>query len=175
MDDVKLSLYELTERFKILQEMMLDPEVDMEMINDTMESLEYPIEQKADGYAKIIRQIEGHVAMIKAEEERLAKMRGPLTSKVTMLKQSLENAMIVMDKKKFKTDLFSFNVQKNPPSVKLLVGDDAFREWAMKSNHDEYLTYVEPAINKKQIMDDLKNEKEVFGAELVQTESLRIK
>ena len=49
-----MRLYELTEQYQILQDMAYDPEVDEQTLRDTMEGLWGEIEEKADGYAKII-------------------------------------------------------------------------------------------------------------------------
>ena len=49
-----MKLYELTEQYEMLQEMMYDPEVDEQVLHDTLEAIWGEIEEKADGYAKII-------------------------------------------------------------------------------------------------------------------------
>lgn len=108
-----MNLYELTEAFLTLQSMLEDPDADVQMINDTMESLNYDIEDKADGYAKVIRNMEGSVTAIKAEQERLQAKRKQLEDGIKRLKTNLQESMIALDKRKFKTDLFSFSIQKN--------------------------------------------------------------
>ena len=50
-----MRLYELTGQFLELLDMLEDEEVDEQVIMDTLESVEYEIEDKADGYAKIIK------------------------------------------------------------------------------------------------------------------------
>ena len=54
-----MRLYELTEQFLALQELAYDPEVDEQTFQDTMEGLWGEIEDKADGYAKIIMGMTG--------------------------------------------------------------------------------------------------------------------
>ena len=49
------ALYELTGFFLELMDMLEDEECDEQCIMDTLESVEYEIEDKADGYAKIIK------------------------------------------------------------------------------------------------------------------------
>ena len=49
------NIYELTGQFLQLLDMLEDEEVDEQVIMDTLESVEYEIEDKADGYAKIIK------------------------------------------------------------------------------------------------------------------------
>ena len=45
-----MKLYELTEQFLALQELVYDPEVDDQTLQDTMDGLWGEIEEKADGY-----------------------------------------------------------------------------------------------------------------------------
>lgn len=108
-----MNLYELTEDFLMVQQMLEDPDVDQKLINDTLESLEYDIEQKADGYAKLIRNMEGSLTAVKAELERLNGTKNLLESGIKRLKQNLQDSMVAAGKRKFKTDLFSFAIQKN--------------------------------------------------------------
>lgn len=108
-----MNLYELTNDFLQLQQMLEDPEVDSKLIQDTMESLEYDIEEKANGYAKVIRNMEGSLMAVKQEQERLSAKKNLLESSIKRLKDNLQEAMIKTGKRKFKTDLFSFGIQKN--------------------------------------------------------------
>ena len=107
------SLYELSEQYALLQDMMYDPEVDEQTIRDTMEALWGEIEEKADGYAKIIFGMKDDIDALKAEEERLEARRKRLEERSLWLKQNLEANMREIGKTKFKTALFSFNIQKN--------------------------------------------------------------
>ena len=70
-----MNLYELTEQYLALQEMAYDPEVDEQVFQDTMEGLWGEIEDKADGYAKIILGMKADIEALRAEEMRLAARR----------------------------------------------------------------------------------------------------
>lgn len=108
-----MNLYELTGQFLVLQQMLEDPDAETDVINDTLEAVEGEIEIKADGYAKMIRNMEANIAGIDAELERLTMKKNLLKSGVKHLKSNLQESMIAIGKKKFKTDLFSFAIQKN--------------------------------------------------------------
>lgn len=108
-----MNLYELTDQYLQLQDMFEDPEVDQKVIDDTLEAVEGEIEVKAENYAKVIRNMEASIIAIKDEQQRLLYKRNLLESGVTQLKENLKNCMIATGKRKFKTDLFSFNIQKN--------------------------------------------------------------
>ncbi|MCI8659704.1 MAG: hypothetical protein HFG54_05600, partial [Lachnospiraceae bacterium] len=61
----KRSLYELTESYQILMDMVYDPEVDEQTVQDTMEGLWGEIEDKADGYAKILTGMKADMEALK--------------------------------------------------------------------------------------------------------------
>lgn len=107
------SLYELTEEYAALQEMAYDPEVDEQALHDTMEMITADIEDKADGYAGIIRGMAADIEALKKEEERLYARRKHLETRSKYLKDALEASMRAIGKLKFKTARFSFNIQKN--------------------------------------------------------------
>lgn len=113
------SLYELTGQMLQLQA-ILEEEDDQDRVKtvlDTMEGLDYEIELKADGYAKIIRNLSADVEGLKAEIDRLTRRKKALENNIAALKSRLEESMILTGKEKFKTQLFSFSVQNNPPKV----------------------------------------------------------
>ena len=110
-----MRLYEMTGMYLTLQEMMEDESVDQSVILDTMEGLTGEIEEKAESYGKIIRGLEEDVNGIKEETVRLEQKKKSLERNIGFLKRSLEKSMIAMDKKKIKTPLFIFPVQKNAP------------------------------------------------------------
>ena len=159
------TLYELTGQFRELLELVEQGEVDPEMLADTLEGLEGEIEIKADGYAKVIRELEGKTAVLKDEIDRLSKRKSVIENNIKNLKQALETAMRATGKTKFKTDLFSFNIQKNPP--KLIIDKP-------EEIPEEYLIPQEPKIDTKAIKEILKQQELPF-ARLEQSESLRIR
>lgn len=163
------TLYELTDDYMRLLEMAEDPECDLEIFKDTLEGLDYEIEEKADGYAKVIQELMNRVVFLSSEIDRLTDRKKSIQENINTMKRSLENAMNVTGKRKFKTDLFSFNIQKNPASV---VMDEQYIE----NIPDEYLIEQEPKINKAKIKEDIKAGKDLEGlAHLESTESIRIR
>ena len=104
-----MNLYELTATYQRLQneiENGEDYDGILAVIGDE-------IETKADGYARVIRNMEAQAASFKEEEKRIADKRKRLEAGVEKLKQNLFDSMKKTGKEKFKTDLFSFSIQKN--------------------------------------------------------------
>lgn len=108
-----MTLYEITEQYMAVQELMYDPEASEDTIRDTLESIFGDFEDKADGYAKIIMSMRADIKALKDEEDRLNARRKSLENRSAFLKDYLEANMRQIGKTKFKTALFSFNIQKN--------------------------------------------------------------
>lgn len=66
-----MTLFELTGQFMQLWDMIDDQEIDDDVILDTLEGIDGEIEIKADGYAKVLAQIDATAAAIKTQEARL--------------------------------------------------------------------------------------------------------
>ena len=158
------SLYELKGQYLELLSMM-EEGADEETIKDTLEGIEGEIEVKADNYARIIRQLESDANGLKTEIERMTDRKRALENHVSYLKNNLQDAMILTGKEKFKTELFSFGIQNNVPSV---VIDDP------TSIPSEFLIPQEPKVDKKSMKDFLKENQASWG-HLDQTRSLRIR
>jgi len=160
------NIFELTGNILKLQELLENGEIDEQTFKDTMESMEFEIEEKADGYAKIIKNITSDIEGYKTEEKRLANKRTVLQNRVITLKTDLENSMVVLDKKKFKTQLFSFGIQKNAPSL-----DIKFEGFIPET----YFVDQEPKLDKKTLLKDIKGGAKIEGVGIKQSESLRIR
>lgn len=157
-----MNLYELSLSFQEVQNMDLDPEV----MQDTLDSIEDAIENKAENIAKLIRNLESDVTAYKEEEERLKTKRQATENKVKWLKTYLEDNMKLTGKTKFKSGMFNFSIQKNPASVNIT--DE-------KIIPEEFLIQQPPKVDKTSLKEILKRGIEVPGAELKQTEGLRIR
>lgn len=160
------TLYQLSEEYKELLSMALDPDIDEEAIADTLEGIEGEIEDKADGYAKVMRNLEADASAIKTEIARLTERKKHIEANVDRMKKSLETAMRLTGKTKFKTSLFSFNIAKNPASLKI---DNPDRVPA------EFLIPQDPKVDTVSIKKELKEGTVFDWCHLEQGESLRIK
>lgn len=164
-----MKLYELTEQYQALQEMIYDPEVDEQTIKDTMEAIWGEIEEKADGYAKIIFGIKADIETLQEEGYRLNARRQRLENRAKWLRSNLEANMREVGKTKFKTALFSFNIQKNGGVEPLVITG------ALEDIPGKYLIPQPPVTNNEAIR-KLLAERPVDWAHLEpRGESLRIR
>ena len=160
-----MKLYEITGEILELLTMADDLELDQKMIRDTMEGLDFEFEEKAEAYAKVVKTLEMDIAGLDEEIQRMTKRKATIKNNIDRLKRSLEGAMIATGKRKFKTPLFGFGIQKNPPSLNVL--DES-------KIPEEFWIEQQPKLDKKAALAYVKENK-VDWAELSQTESLRIR
>ena len=164
-----MTLYELTGELLELMEMAQDPDVDPDALNDTMEAINLAFDDKADGYAKIIRTLTAQADAIKAEAARLKDREKSFRDKADTIKKNLEAAMLATDKRKIKTALFTFSIRRNPASV---VMDEQYIE----NVPERFLKIKDPEIDRAAIKKALQAGENLDGiAHLEQTESLQIR
>ena len=160
-----MKLYELTQNYINLQDLLEDETIGQDLIEAAMKEVGEDIEEKAQNYAVIIKNLEAEAEALEKEEKRLAARKSSLRNRNKILKDNLENSMKVIGKTKFKTNLFSFNIGKNPPSVNI---DDE------NLIPDQYIVYTKSAA-KKAMLEDIKQGVIIPGVSLKQTETLRIR
>lgn len=163
------TLYELTQEMLMLMEMAADPDCDPETLADTLEAVEGELEMKADSYAVVIPELEAKIALIDEEQKRLTKWKASIKGNVDRIKKNLEESMRATGKMKFKTDLHSFSIQKNPASL------DVDADVDIDIVPPEFLVFSAPTIDKKAVKEAIKGGQEFEWARLEQTESLRIR
>ncbi len=106
-------LFELTKDFLEAKEMLYDEEKDTETVLNILDCIDCMIEEKADGYAKILQYIYGDISTVDNEIKRLTKIKKMLENRSKDLKEHLKQCMEVTGKTKFQTALYSFSIQKN--------------------------------------------------------------
>lgn len=160
-------LYELTEMYQNIWELVGDDEVDLDALEIALGQVEDTLETKAESMAVLVKSIDGDVSALKEEEGRLSKRRKALENKQTNIKLYLENQLKVMGIDKVKTKLFTVALQNNPPSVNILNEDLIGKEW--------WKTVTTTTLDKKNLLDALKLGQVIKGAEIKQGKSLRIR
>ena len=151
------TLYQLTEAYQELLSMALDPDTDPEALADTMEAIEGEFEVKADKAIADAR---------KAEAKRLLDGAKSVEANIDRMKAALMTAMKLTGKTKFKTELFGYGIQKNPPALKIDMPDRV---------PEEFLIPQEPKVDSAAIKKELKEGTVFDWCHLEQSESLRIR
>ncbi len=160
------NLYQLENNYKSVFDMLCDEDADEQMIEDTLESIEGEIEDKADSYAKIIKELESKRDARKLEAIRLTESSKVFDNRINSLKQNLYKTLKEIGKPKFTTNLFSFTIAKNGGKQPLKIDGEVPEEYTKTKIEND---------NEK-IRQALENGEELSFAHLEERgETLRIK
>ena len=159
-----MKLYELNQQYKQLQEMADD--LDPMTLKDTLESIKESIEDKAENTAKLIRSWEAEANAIKEEEKRLANRRKALENNVKYMKEHLFEQLRIAGIEKVKRPTITVSISNNPHSVEIL--DSTLIP-------SDYIIQKDPDIDKKGLIQALKDGADIPGVALCQRQGLRIR
>ena len=163
------NLYELSNDYIKLLELLEEGELDPEMLEEAMQYTKEELSIKFENYCKVIRNIENNIAGLKAEEDRMSARRKAMENNIKAMKTRMLDAMVTTDTKKIDGELFTISRQKNPASVVMDVN-------YIEDVPEKYLIEQDPKIDKKKLAEDLKAGVELDGiAHLEQGEGIRIK
>ncbi|MGI5885709.1 MAG: siphovirus Gp157 family protein [Candidatus Spyradocola sp.] len=101
------SIYDLTDQYRALEDAAYNDELDYDEFERLLASVEDGIENKVDGYCKIIAGLKADAGCLEAEAKRLTKRKQGLLHQVDRLKQALETALDAQGRGKIKTKLFT--------------------------------------------------------------------
>lgn len=160
-----MKLYELTDNYRNLLELLDNPDLPQAEIEGALSGLTDDIANKLENITKIIKMKEGNVKTFKEEEKRLSSLRKVEENQIEYLKGYMYSCMKLCKLKKVESDLFKFSIAKT--RGKVIVSPDF--------NNEKYLIEQPKVVDKKALYDVLKEGIEVEGARLEEGESLRIK
>ena len=164
------NLYELSSNYQQLLDLFqtvdtTDTEYE-QALNDTLESINDAIDVKAEGYAMVANQLKADIDVVETEIARLTRKKIAFKNNLEKLKESLFESMKQTGKEKIKTPRFSIWIQNNPASLEVLNDEEIPKE---------YLIEQKPKIDKRTILKDMKEGKEVKGVVIKQTEGVRFR
>lgn len=157
------TLYELKDKYLKLLDLAL--EEDAAVFQDTLEALEDAIEDKAENIVCVIKEMEGDINTLKAEEKRLKERRQALEKKKDHLRWYLQDELEAMNIPRLKTARFTISLRDNAPKVNVI---------------DETLipfNFIKTAysVDKKAVKEALESGQEVVGATLVRERGISIR
>lgn len=161
-----MKLYELSQNYLNILELVDNPEIDQEIIENALAEIKEGIKDKSENIVKLIKSLEAEEKAIKDEENRLADRRKRIAKRRDGLKGYLEKELTATGIDKLTTSLFTIYMQKNPASVNVI---------SERSIPAEYWVPQDPRLDKKALADRLKSGVIVPGVELNQGRSLRIR
>lgn len=160
-----MNLFELTENYVKFFTMLEEVDEITEELEEMANNLNIAIEEKSDNYVKMIKNLDADVEAFKNIEKQFNKKRKTAENKIAWLKKNLQSSMEQTGRKKVETGLFTISIQKNTPSLDITSEDNI---------GDEYYK-VERTLNKRDLLNDIKEGLIIDGVGIKQTESLRIR
>lgn len=160
-----MNLFELTENYVKFFTMLEEVDEITEELEEMANNLNIAIEEKSDNYVKMIKNLDADVEAFKNIEKQFNKKRKTAENKIAWLKKNLQSSMEQTGRKKVETGLFTVSIQKNTPSLDITSEDNI---------GDEYYK-VERTLNKRDLLNDIKEGLIIDGVGIKQTESLRIR
>ena len=132
------SLYDLSTDYAWLLSLLYDEEADEQTLIDTLDSIEGAIDDKAENYAKVIKDMEKSAENIGEEIVRLRERQQAVKKRAEWLKGNLYSAMKAVGKTKIKGDIFTVSIQKNGGAapLKVLVDVDELPEELRKVKYE---------------------------------------
>ena len=164
-------LYELAAGFNALFDLVLDESMDLELLEEGLQSIECELEEKCAGGIALIKSLEAYAEAYSKEEKRFEAQRQMLENRIKRIKEWYRQNLDAMGKTKVPTRYGVMSVQKNGGRQPLKIDDAALIP-------DTYLITVpeHKDVNREALYEALSGGEEVPGAHLeTRGRSLRIK
>ena len=163
---MSVKLYEMTQAYKSIWDMVEDEETDLTQLEQALQSLEGDIKDKLDSMAQIVKGTLAEADYIKEEKKRLDTKKQALENKADRLKRYMQEQMELVGLDKVKGTHYTVGIQNNPPALNVV--DESLIP---------KLFYIvpDPVLDKDTIKAMLKEGQEIPGVELKQGRSLRIR
>jgi Mg2+ and Co2+ transporter CorA len=167
------TLYELTGDWITAHALIESGEYSPDDLKDTLDAIECSIEDKADGYGKLIRNSEASVTAIDKEIARLTARKKAAERSIDFLRSRMMQAMDATGKEKIKTAMFTWYKAAGKESVEVF-DPQVFTAWA-QSNHDDLLRFKDPEPDKAKILDAINAGTEIPGVKKRQEASVSLR
>ena len=120
------TLFELTGEFLEVMDMFTDPDIDPQVLADTLESIEGAIEVKAEGYVKVLKALEAEAKTCKEQEEEWKAKRQVRENHAKRMKEALKHAMIATGKEEIAAgEAVKIKLVNNGGQLPLIVDPEA--------------------------------------------------
>ena len=140
---------------------------------DTLDGMEQELVRKAENVAVYIKNMESEAKTLKAEEDKLKARRQAKESSAKRMREYLMSCMKQANISKIDEPKAAISLRNNPESVEIS-DENEFIGWA-SAEHDDYLRFKAPEINKSAVKAALKSGAEIPFAALTRSQSLTIK
>ena len=164
-------LYELAAGFNALFDLVLDESMDLQLLEEGLQSIECALEEKCANGIALIKSLETYAEAYSKEQKRIEAQRQILENRIKRIKEWYRQNLDAMGKTKVPTRYGVMSVQKNGGRQPLKIDNAALIP-------DAYLITVpeHKDVNREALYEALSGGEEVPGAHLeTRGRSLRIK
>lgn len=105
-----MTLYEISEAARKLQELLESGEIDEQTVSDTMEAI--GVDEKLESYCYVQKNLEVELAAFKAEKERICSHIDTLTKQIDRLKAAQVEFLQASGQKKAKAGTFTLSLRE---------------------------------------------------------------
>lgn len=149
-----MTIFEIADDYVRLLEMAEDPDVDPQVIADTLEGIEGEFEDKVEACACVMDQLGKDIDAIDDEMRRLQARKNAMKNNRANIGERVMAAMRLTGKLKIRTATRTVSVMRNSvPSITVNVD-----VWAVP---EEYRRYKDPEIDLRKIGKDIKDGKDI--------------
>lgn len=160
------TLYELTDQFVKVSELLQSGDYDEQVLNDTLESIQVSLEDKVDGYVAVIKNFEAENIAIDQEVKRLQERKKVNVNGINRLKENLMYSLEQTGQKKVKSALNTVTIRNNAPSLKILDEVNIPKKFYIEQ---------EPKLDKHELLRYVKENGGFAGVGIKQSQSLVVK
>lgn len=132
-----------------LKSLLTNEDIGQETYDDTLETFQESLEEKASGYAYLLRSMKAEAEALKDEEDYLKDKRKRIENGMESLRLRILQAMQVLEMQKLKAGVFEFSLLTNGSPTPIV---------DMELLPEEYMTFVEPKPNLAKIKEAMKND-----------------
>ena len=115
------SIWDITGRAMMLQDMASEEELDPEVLKDTMLSIEGEFDVKVEAYCKLIKNLEADIDGLSGEVDRLNHKIQVRKNNIKRMKEVIFNTMQILGRTKAGSTVIGASIQKNGGKLPLIV------------------------------------------------------
>lgn len=164
-----MKLYELTDAYAELAALLDDCESEEEAAQlwAQMDEVGASIAEKADNYARLLRNKQAEVDGLGKEIERLQKRKRSVENQIEHLRDHMKFAMGVAGATEIRTTLGKWTMRRNPPRVEVIDESEIA---------PEFFDPQPPKLSKSKLLKHWKDTGEIpDGCDVVQSESMQFR
>lgn len=124
-----MTLYELKQEYMELLAMLEDPDVDPEVVNDTLEAVSGELTDKCESYTVIIKELEGELYKQQAERDRWSRSCATLDENIKRMKQAVVDTIKLTGERKMATEHFKLSIVRNGGKQPMEVDENVPKEY----------------------------------------------